>query len=209
MNLPFTADQFFEVFRQYNSAIYPIIILLYLAVGLSLFLIYSKKDSAGRFSSALLAFLWLLMGVLYHIIFFSQINKAAYIFGLLFVIQALLFLIFGVIKNRIQFVLPKGIYFWLGWFFIIFGLFIYPVIGLLTGHEIGSMPLFGAPCPTVIFTFGLLLFTNNKLPKYLLIIPALWSVIGFMAALSLGVIQDVVLLVAGITATLILSIIKK
>jgi hypothetical protein len=54
------------------------------------------------------------------------------------------------------------------------------------------------PCPTTIFTFGLLLWTERAVPKYLLVIPLLWTVIGSSAAWLLGFWEDLGLLVAGI-----------
>ncbi|MCU0579417.1 MAG: DUF6064 family protein, partial [Desulfobacterota bacterium] len=60
---------------------------------------------------------------------------------------------------------------------------------------------FGVPCPTTIFTFGILLFTSGRLPKTVLAIPFIWSIIGFTAALTLGILEDIGLLVAGLFGT--------
>jgi hypothetical protein len=80
-------------------------------------------------------------------------------------------------------------------------LLIYPVLGYFLGHVYPHSPTFGLPCPTTIFTFGLLLWADNKVPKYLLVIPLLWSLIGFLAAFQLGVLEDVMLLITGLVAT--------
>jgi hypothetical protein len=81
---------------------------------------------------------------------------------------------------------------------------IYPVLGHFLGHTYPRSPTFGLPCPTTIFTFGLLLWTGRGFPKYLLAIPAIWSMIGFFAALQLGVLEDVMLLMTGLVATLMI-----
>jgi len=60
------------------------------------------------------------------------------------------------------------------------------------------------PCPTTIFTFGVLLFANKKVPPHLLFIPLLWSVIGFTAALNLTIYEDIGLLVAGLITLILL-----
>jgi hypothetical protein len=75
------------------------------------------------------------------------------------------------------------------------------VLGYFLGHVYPHSPTFGAPCPTVIFTFGLLLWTDKKLPKYLLGIPLLWSLLGISAAVQWGVLEDVMLLISGLAAT--------
>jgi hypothetical protein len=62
--------------------------------------------------------------------------------------------------------------------------------------------MFGvAPCPTTIFTFGLLLWTRGRVPGWLLAVPTLWALIGFTAALTLGILEDTGLLVAGLLGT--------
>ena len=63
-------------------------------------------------------------------------------------------------------------------------------------------PLFGvAPCPTTIFTLGLLLLSNAS--WRLFVIPLVWSAIGGSAAVLLAVPQDYGLILAGaIAATL-------
>jgi hypothetical protein len=81
---------------------------------------------------------------------------------------------------------------------IVYAMIIYPILGTLLGHGYPRSPSFGvAPCPTTIFTFGLLLLTSARVPKSLLVIPFLWSLLGFTAAFLLGVPEDIGLLVAG------------
>jgi len=80
------------------------------------------------------------------------------------------------------------------------------VLGYNLGHVYPYSPTFGLPCPTTIFTFGILLFTNEKMPVHLLIIPLLWSVIGFTAAINLIIYEDTGLLIAGLTTFTLLLI---
>jgi hypothetical protein len=82
---------------------------------------------------------------------------------------------------------------------------LYPIIGGLLGHGYPRSPSFGvAPCPTTIFTFGLLLWTSVRVPIYVLAIPLLWSLIGFSAALWLGIREDIGLPIAGVLSTALL-----
>jgi hypothetical protein len=80
---------------------------------------------------------------------------------------------------------------------IIYALIIYPALSHLFGHGYPQSPTFGAPCPTTIFTFGLLLWIDRRLSIYIAAIPFVWSLVGFTAALSLGMREDVGLFVAG------------
>jgi hypothetical protein len=82
---------------------------------------------------------------------------------------------------------------------------VYPLLGTLLGHGYPRSPSFGvAPCPTTIFSFGLLLLTSAKVPRSVLVIPFLWSLLGFTAALLLGVREDSGLLVAGVLSVALL-----
>ena len=87
---------------------------------------------------------------------------------------------------------------------VLYAMLVYPLLGIVFGHSFPYAPMFGvAPCPMVIFTFGLLLWTRPRVPRYLLAIPFLWSLLGFSAALSLGIREDFGLLVAGLLGTAI------
>jgi hypothetical protein len=116
-------------------------------------------------------------------------------------------LLAGGVGRRLSFGFKPGIYSYAGLLFILYAMVVYPVIGMLLGHGYPDSPCFGvAPCPVTIFTFGLLLLTDRKVPKYVLIIPLLWSFIGFTAAIKLGIREDIGLLVAGVSGAVLLSL---
>lgn len=143
------------------------------------------------------------MGIVYHWLHFTSINKAAYAFGALFVLQGLLFLFIGQ-GGLLQFERPTELRGILGIALLLYALLIYPLLGAVMGHLYPHAPTFGLPCPTTILTFGLLIWTTSKVPWWVLIVPILWSVIGFMAALKLGVREDIGLMVAGVLAAVFL-----
>lgn len=197
MSLPFTPEQFFEVFKQYNEAVWPAQVAIYIAAAIAFYLIFRPFKNSNKVVSGILALFWLWMGIIYHLTFFSSINSAALLFGALFVIQGFIFIFEGVIRDNISFSYSKDWRSVTGIALMIFGPVVYPVIGQLLGHAYPSTPTFGAPCPTTIFTIGAILLASN-LPKYVAAIPLLWSALGFTAAISLGVEEDVSLLIAGL-----------
>jgi hypothetical protein len=197
MKLPFSSEQFLRIFEQYNLAVWPIQFLLYsIGVTVALF-IFNKKADSSRSISVLIGFLWLWMGAVYHLYFFTSINNAAYLFGFLFIIQGCLFLYSGYAK-KITFQFSPDIYGVTGAILMLFSLVVYPVLGYMLGHIYPSSPTFGLPCPTTIFTFGLLLCSGNKFTFSLMIIPLIWSVIGFSAAFSLGMKEDLSLVISAV-----------
>ena len=202
--IPFTTEQFLRVFEKYNQAIYPFQFALILVAIISVFLAASRKPFANKLISYLLGFLWLWTGIVYHLIFFTAISPPAYLFGTLFIIQGLLFLYEGVVRNRLSFRASQNFYGIFGTIFIAYALVIYPLIGYALGRTFTASPTFGVPCPTAIFTFGLLIWTDKRFSLSLLIIPVLWSLVGTSAALSFGIKEDFGLLVAGTIGTTII-----
>lgn len=198
MKTPFTIDQFLEIFKNYNLAVFPMQIVLYFLSLIAIFLTIRPAFKHNKIISGILAFLWIWVGVVYHIIFFTSINYAAYLFGTVFILQGILFLIYGIFRNKLSFRFHPGIFGYTGALLIIFALIVYPVIGYFLGHVYPFSPTFGLPCPTTLFTFGLLLLNDKKCPLTILIIPVIWSVIGFTAALNFGILEDIGLLVAGL-----------
>jgi len=209
MQVPFSLGDFLKVFKSYNQTIFPLQIVFYFIAFLSIYFLFTGNKNLNKIISITLSFFWLWMGIVYHIIFFSAINNAAYIFGAFFIIQGIMFAGCGLIRKKLSFGYSKNIYNYIGIVFLLYALIIYPVLGYNLGHSYPYSPTFGLPCPTTIFTFGILLFTNKKMPLHLLIIPLLWSVIGFNAALTLTIYEDTGLLIAGVTAFTLLLISNK
>ncbi len=199
--MPFTIEQFLGVFERYNLAVFPMQAIAYVLGLVAVFMVLRHR--AGIMVPAILSFMWLWNGLVYHGLFFTTINKAAYGFAFIFVVQGLLFAWTGVFRQTLSFRSSEnGLYAIVGLTAITYSMIVYPLLGMLFGHGYPHAPMFGiAPCPTTIFTFGLLLFASPRMPKYLLVCPLLWSVIGFGAAVNLGIKEDIGLLVTGVLAT--------
>lgn len=204
MKLPFTLEQFLDVFRQYNNSVWPMQIFLTFLAFLATYFSIFKKPYSNKIIVSVLAFLWFWMGIVYHLIYFSSVNKAATLFGFLFIIQGLLLFYFGIIKDKLKFQFSLNRYGITGMALIMFAIVVYPLLGYWLGHVYPSSPTFGLPCPTTIFTFGILLFSLSMVPFIVIIIPATWSVIGFSAAVTLGMKEDTGLLIAGFVSTLMI-----
>lgn len=206
MNLPFTVEQFLQVFASYNTAVWPLQVVLNLFALIVIYLAMKRSSLTDKVVPFVLSFLWIWMGGVYHVTFFAPINPAAYGFGSLFIVQGIVFLWLA-INSKANYRATWGWKQSIGSALIVYGLIVYPLLGYNLGHVFPSSPTFGAPCPTTIFTFGVFLWAE-RLPKYVLIIPAIWSVIGFSAALTLGIQEDIGLLVAGVVGTTLVLMTK-
>ena len=203
MNLPFTPDQFLDVFKSYNLTVWPAQILLVVLALLMIFVLFKKNFYSDRLISIGLAVLWLWMGIVYHIIFFTRINPAAYLFGTLYVIQAGLFVYYGIITKELIYKYRNNAIGIMSILFFLYSLIFYPLLSYQFGHLYPSTPTFGLPCPTTIFTFGMITLMEDR-KKIIFIIPIVWSLVGFTAALKLGIYQDIGLLIAGVISSMIL-----
>jgi hypothetical protein len=198
MNPPFSQSEFFAVFAAYNSAIWPVQLLLaglgVLVVGVAL----RPRPWSGRVASWILALLWIWMGLVYHFGFFRAINPAAGFFAAGFVLEGVLLAVVGGVRGRLDVRFqptPQGLG---GALLVGYALIGYPLLASLLGQQFPATPTFGLPCPTTIFTLGVLLWLQRPAPVFLLIIPLAWSVIGTAAALQLDVREDFGLLVAAV-----------
>ena len=199
--LPFTTEQFLAVFANYNSAIWPTQIAAYLLGGIAVALLLRKTPVSDRVVAAILAVMWLWTGIGYHGRWFSAINKAAFLFAALYIVQGCYLIYAGVYRRQLRFGIRWGLATWAGAAFVAYAAIVYPLIGRATGHSYPEMPMFGVtPCPVTIFTFGMLLLTIGPVPRWLLVIPAVWSLIGGSAAILLDVPQDWLLLLSGCIA---------
>lgn len=203
MNLPFDAAEFFAVFARYNSAVWPAQLVLLgtgvFAVGMAI----RSRSWSDRVVSAILAVLWIWMGGVYHIGFFRAINPAATLFGAFFALQGIALGITGVFSRQLRFRFRPTRRGFVGTLLLAYALLAYPLLAYLLGHRYPATPTFGLPCPTTIFTLGLLLWTEQRVPTFLMIIPLAWSLVGTSAALQLGVREDLGLVVAGVLTALL------
>jgi hypothetical protein len=192
MSLPFTRAEFFEVFARYNEAVWPLQLAFYALALVAVALALSRGRHAGRAISLILALLWAWMGAVYHLGYFRAVNPAAAVFGVAFLAGAAAFAWEGGVRNRLRFEERSGA----GILLLAYALVGYPVLAALFGPAYPAMPTFGLPCPTTIFTIGMLALLRAPYPRHVFLVPVLWTLIGVQAALLLGVHEDLGLLAA-------------
>ena len=210
MNDMIPAAEFKKHIMEYSLQVWPLLLVAYILAIISVILIFRKKNISDKIISSTLAYLWLLDGIVHQWILGTFPPSQKYTIVFLFSLQGILFLIYGVLKPSISYEFKRGPYSVLGIFFILYSLVFYPVIGFLTGFGFPEGPVMGLICPTTIFTFGILLFTTPKFPKFLLIIPFVWAFWGGVLAIVFWhVWGDIGLVSAGVTGTLLLGFRKK
>lgn len=196
MQLPFTHDQFLDVFADYNRALWPVLVLLWVLTVWALWRLYRGRAGSSRILAIVLALHWAWSGVVYHWMFFHRINPVAALFGLGFLVQAALLTWRGVVRTTVTFGPATNGWGWIGVALVAYALF-YPKIGWLFGLRFPRLPSFAVPCPTTLLTAGLLLLVPRPEARLLGVIPIVWAAIGGSAAFLLGIRADLALPVAG------------
>ena len=161
---------------------------------------FRKGKWSDQIIASILAAMWAWTGIGYHLTF-TAINKMAYGFGALFVVQAAAVVYAGLYQGRMVFNFIAGQIGWTGVAFVFYAAALYPLLGLAMGHSSSELPMFGVtPCPVTIFTFDMLLLTGQPVARLLLVITFLWSLVGGSAAILLRVPQDWLLLASGVVS---------
>lgn len=196
MRLPFTTDQFLALFATYNNLLWPAVVALWVITLIGIVQLLRGRAN-HRLLSALLTLHWVWSGAVYHGGFFTRINPAAWLFAVLFVGQAGAFLWVGVVQGRLQFEPGRTTRHAAAAAFLVLSL-AYPFLAILSGHPWPGVPVFAVPCPTLLFTTGMLLMLAPPLPRGLFVVPIGWALTGGSAAIVLGITPDLLLVAAAI-----------
>jgi hypothetical protein len=176
--LLFSPRTYYRLFELYNLAIWPAQIA---AVGLGLAILALLRNGRhwrGRAVAAILAACWLWVAWGYLLLRYDTINWIGRYLAAGFVIEALLLIWTGLIRDR--FVLRPGTdaVSKAGLGIFLFALFFHPLMGPLMGRSWSQVEVFGiTPDPTAVATLGILLAgLRDNWP--LLIIPLIWCAIS-------------------------------
>lgn len=202
-------DPLLALFAQYNPAVWPLQPIAWLgAVAVLAMVVLRPSRPADRLANAFLAALWLVIGVVFHGLFVRTLDPVqSVVYAAAFVAQAALFVALGVVGGRVAYRPTRDSASVFGWAAIGYALVVYPLIGIALGHPYPEAPLFGAaPCPTTIFTFGLLLLARPPVPRVLLPVPLAWAVVATPAAVGRGVLEDVALLGVALAAVVLMAV---
>jgi hypothetical protein len=206
--LPFTGEAFLAMFGVYNEAVWPLQILAYaLAIVAVVLSIKPFLRWSDRLIAAILAAFWLWIGGVFFMIYQRVLDHTpiSTIAMIGFLIQGVLLLWFGFVRRELTFKPSLDLFGVVGGALIAYEGLLYPLFSYLGGHVFPASPVFGlgtVPCPTTIFTFGLLLWTSSRVPKSILVVPTLWAVMsGISAPANYGIYEDVGLLIAGVLGT--------
>ena len=206
MTLPFSEQQFFDVFGRYNTRLWFVVVLLWIAT-VWFVVQWVRGRSTSLSLSMLLAFHWAWSGVVYHASFFAAVNPGAWLFAGLFTIESAIF-IWLAGTRRIEFVWGHTVRHKVAGVLIVYSL-AYPLLVLASGHEYPRAPLFAVPCPTTLLTCGVLLTAVPRVPVVASVVPVAWTIIAGSAAILLDVAPDAMLFIGGAAVAITVTIQRR
>ena len=194
-------NQFLAAFGRADAAAWPMQVVWYAAavamVGLALWPVRRSSQLISALAAAYFA--WIGIG------YFAWLSPGIGLSGVwatVFTLQAVLLVVAGIARSDLVIRPRRDLASGLGAVFIAYALIGYPLAGVLGGHALRVVPLFGvSPCATVTFFFGLLLWTVPPAPKYLLLMPLAWALTAAPPNMATGVVVDIGMLVAAVIAT--------
>lgn len=199
----FSIKDFLLVLENYNLAIWPLQIFAYVLIALALFFSFKPTKYSTKIVFAILSFFWLFTGIVFCFLYWAPSHLFGYIFAICFVIQGLMFL-YSIITSVITIGSRNITFTLIGLLFVFYATIGYQLYGYYLGHIYPKFFAVGlVPCPTAIFTFGIFLIINGKIPIKYLVIPLIISMGGILAAYN-GIYEDIGLIITGISGTTII-----
>jgi hypothetical protein len=204
--LSFSLEEFLVVLESYNLDIWPLQIITYVLILLVLFISLTPTKYSAKIVSSILSLFWLFTGIVFCFIYWAPTHIFGYIFGICCTVQGLFFLYY-LIRSDITIDPQDKSYKLIGILFVLYAIIGYQVFGYYLGHIYPKFFAVGlVPCPTTIFTIGVFLMMNTKIPIKYVAIPFVISLGGFLAAYN-GIYEDIGLIILGVWG--IILIIKR
>jgi hypothetical protein len=195
MQLPFSREAFLDVFAVYNTWLWPVAAILWLATAVAA-VAHARGRPRATPILGLLAVQWAWAGLAYHAALFAWINSAAWLFAAAFLVEAGLLFRHGVMQDPRPLSRAHTVRKRVACIHIAYGL-IYPAVALAGGEMYPYAPTFGVPCPTTIVTAGFLMLVAPRTLS-LAFIPVSRAVVGGSAAFLLRMPADFGLISAGV-----------
>jgi len=201
--LSFSLKEFLIVLESYNLDIWPLQIIAYVLILLVLFFSLKPTKYSAKIVLVVLSFFWLFTGIVFCFLYWTTSHIFGYIFGIFCVLQGFIFL-YSIIKSDITIGSTDKTYTLIGVLFVLYAIIGYQILGYYLGHIYPKFFAVGlVPCPTTIFTFGIFLIINKKIPIKYFVILLMISLGGFLAAYN-GIYEDIGLVIVGILVTILI-----
>ena len=177
--LMFLPETWSRLVSGYHQDFWPLQIFALLSGLWILWLVFHPSARSDRLISTVLCASWSWVGAVFHFQYFSTISWAAWAFGGLFLLQAALFLVFGVMLNKIRYLPAPSMTRRVAVFIVLFALLGWPAITAAVSGDPAQAGFFGLSADaTSLATIGFILFARPVYRWLLLPLPLIWGLIS-------------------------------
>lgn len=203
--VPFSKDVFLGVVNGYGEFAWPAQIVAFLLGCAIVDLIRRPRPGSGRLICGMLAAGWFWIGSTYYGVYIAGLSWAAWISTAAFTLQGVLLLLLGTVRSGMALRYEREAARNAGMGFMLYALFAYPAIAIALGVPLTAVPVPGiAPDATILFTLGILLLTERRVPLSLAVIPLGTAAANGVSAWLIGLPADYVMLPAAAVALALL-----
>ena len=172
--LPYSPEIYLQLFDPYNLMVWPLQPLFAVGFIAAIVLSIKHKDLGGILFSALLAGSYIVLGWVFYLNILFDLLWLAPVLTAFCLLQALLLLWFGTIRNMLKIDIDENIATITGLLMIVLATAYYPMVSFLSGKSFSLSQYAGfAPLPTLVLTLGFYLTSIKTLPVRLIIVPAI------------------------------------
>jgi uncharacterized membrane protein YwaF len=183
----FTPETYFRLFELYHRNWWPMQLACLAMAVVILLCLWLKPARSGRVIAILLATSWAWVGWAFLHLRFAPIHWGADWYAAAFFLQALLLLVYGVSRRRVEFEIGNSMRAGIGILVLLGALLVMPATAHLTGREWMQAELFAmTPDATALATLGLLLLAKSRAAVWLVVIPVAWC---FITGATLSVLE--------------------
>lgn len=199
-----TLAQLLASIANFNELFYPAHWAGILIALIAVFFAFNKKTFSNTLIIGVAIFFNLFIALAFWLpSAILQGHSNGVLFMAIFIVQAGL-LLCAALEDELHFHFePKPLPI-IGLVFVLYALAGYPLIGMLVGRtypELIFSPLI--PFPMSIWFIGMLLMTDKPVPRYTMIIPFIWGLVGVMWV-ALGVTEDIGLVITNLVGPALL-----
>lgn len=212
----FNTEGWFGLYQTINSQYWPLHLVGLVWGFFVVYALFAQKQSLVAIVFVSSAGIWFSCAIVFHLGEYQQLSWVAVFYGWAFIAQAMMLFLSGLLGRKLDQKLGqtghKNLYINTGYFLLIAGIVMMPVLGLMEGRDWTSLDVIGVgPDSTALATIGLVLLAVRRkmLTILLCAIPTMWLVISAATAWPLGLFQGVVSLFVWLLVIVFLWVFKK
>ncbi|MDD5564580.1 MAG: DUF6064 family protein [Thermoanaerobaculaceae bacterium] len=201
MPAPSALERFLRLMETYNDAVWPLQLVAYALAITAVLLALKGSRRSSQAVLVIVALFWLWVGLVFNGMYLGAITRGAVVAAVVFVLQGVVLVRAAFSAGGLGFRARADAYGITGGALVLYATLGYPAVEYLLGRGFPrSLPFGLVPCPTTVFTLGVLLWSTTRVPRHVLAIPFLYS-LGGVGPVSNGIVEDAGLVVAGVVST--------